>query len=182
MILATRVHRTPLWPTVVALAGILLRVHALAQSCVGDCPPPDGQVAVNELVLGVTIALGSSPITACPSYDVNGDGVLGVDELVSAVNDAQQGCPGAPTPTPPQGPGAATPTATWTLAPGPVITFFGVTSADNSLQAPSGTDPSGIPIFERPFGFSSQLVLEASGRFRSEDNMGHLGTTFMGTG
>ena len=102
---------------------------------------------------------------------------------MTAVNDAQEGCPGAPTPTPPGSVTTATPTptATWTLAPGPVISFFGVTSADNSLQTPTATDPSGIPIYAWPFGISFQLVVEARGRFRSED-VGHLGSTFAAGG
>jgi hypothetical protein len=180
--IGTRVRPSLSWPTVLVLASMLLRVPAFAQICVGDCPPPDGQVAVNELVLGVNIALGASSIGACPSYDVNGDGTVSVAELVMAVKDAEEGCPGAPTPPASIPAGATpTPTATWTLAPGPVISFFGVTLADNSLQTPTATDPSGIPIYARPFGISFQLVVEARGRFRSED-VGHLGSTFAAGG
>src|SRR5262249_18412912 len=84
-------------------AGMLaatLGARALARgACIGDCPPPDGQVAVNELILGVNIALGSAALTACPDYDANASGGVGVEELIAAVNDALQGCPGAATPT-----------------------------------------------------------------------------------
>ena len=172
----------------VALTGVLCAAAVARAVCIGDCPPPDGQVAVNELVLGVNIALGSAALSACPAYDANATGGVGVEELIAAVNDALQGCPGAPTPT--SGPGTpgttptplmtATPTATWTLAPGPPITFFGVASADDSLQDPTGTDANGVPIYQRTFGFGFTLVVEAKGRFDSADS--HPGRTFVDGG
>lgn len=141
---------------------------ACAQSCVGDCPPADAHVAVNELVLGVNIALGGAVLNACPSYDTNGDGAVGVDELIAAVNNAQEGCAGGATPTPiapsPAATSTATPTVTWTPAPGPPITFFGVTAADDSLEQPSDMTSDQIPIYQQPFGFGFKLVVEAHGR------------------
>jgi hypothetical protein len=129
-------------------------------------------VAINELVIGVNIALGSAALNACPSYDTNGDGTIEVDELITAVNNAQAGCAAGTTPTPlPPSPTptngsteTATPTVTWTPAPGPTITFFGVTLADDSLELPSDTTPDGIPIYTMPFGFGFKLVVEAHGR------------------
>lgn len=142
-----------------------------ATTCVGDCPPPDGQVAVNELVIGVNIALGSAALGTCPSYDANGDGTVGVDELVTAVKNAQQGCTGGASPTasatpppsvtPPPSTATSTPTVTATPALGPVVGFFGVTAADDSLEQPAAMDPSGIPIYQRNFGFGFSLVVEA---------------------
>jgi hypothetical protein len=145
---------------------------AAAATCVGDCPPPDGRVAINELVLGVQISLGQSPLDVCASYDANGDGAVGVEELIAAVNNAQEGCPGGPTATPPPSPPAptttpslpeptTTPSVTATPAPGPVVGFFGVTSADDALQAPTAMDPSGIAIYQRSVGFGFSLVVEA---------------------
>lgn len=60
--------------------------------CVGDC---DGSrtVAVNELILGVNIALGKSPLSQCPSFDRNGDGDLAIEELILGVRYALDGCP-----------------------------------------------------------------------------------------
>ena len=60
--------------------------------CVGDC---DGNraVTVDEIIRGVNIALGNSPLEACPAFDVNGDGEVTVDEIVLAVNQALFGCP-----------------------------------------------------------------------------------------
>ncbi|MFI5367220.1 MAG: hypothetical protein ACHQ4J_16540, partial [Candidatus Binatia bacterium] len=55
----------------------------------------DGSVTVDELLTGVDIALGSAPITDCPSFDSNGDGAVTIDELLVAVNHALSGCGGA---------------------------------------------------------------------------------------
>ena len=60
-------------------------------SCVGDCDD-SGTVTVNELVRGVNIALGLSPVGDCGSFDANQDGNVTVNELVQAVNAALEGC------------------------------------------------------------------------------------------
>lgn len=87
---------------------------------------------------------------------------------------------GSPTPTrtrtPTRSPSPTlamlTPTATRTRTPtrtatptlgasaGPVVTFLGVTRADDTLVEPSGTAPDGTPIFERPAGAGFNLVVE----------------------
>src|SRR5580765_8503476 len=48
---------------VVSIAG---RVPAVAQTCVGDCNG-NGTVEINELILGVNIALDITDISQCPS-------------------------------------------------------------------------------------------------------------------
>jgi hypothetical protein len=60
--------------------------------CPGDCNG-DGQVAINELIIGVNIALEAQAVSACPSFDVNSDGSVAINELISAVNAALNGCP-----------------------------------------------------------------------------------------
>lgn len=60
--------------------------------CVGDCDGRGG-VVVNELVLGVNIALSRQPLSMCPSFDPNDSGSVSVDELVRGVNNALRGCP-----------------------------------------------------------------------------------------
>jgi hypothetical protein len=60
-------------------------------SCRGDCNT-DGMVAINELVLGVNIALGSQPITACAAFDANADAAVAINELIAGVNNALAGC------------------------------------------------------------------------------------------
>jgi len=107
---ATRPLRFPLTALVLAaLAG-----PAGAQ-CVGDCNG-DNSVAINELIVGVNIALGSSAVSACPSFDTNGDGSVAINELILAVNNALGSCT-AVTPT-----ATATPTATPTTSVTPVPT------------------------------------------------------------
>ena len=66
--------------------------------CVGDCEG-NGMVAINELVLGVNIALGSAPIGDCPAFDCQNNGTVPVNCLVQAVNNALDGCPAVATPT-----------------------------------------------------------------------------------
>ncbi|MFN8640195.1 MAG: hypothetical protein U0802_00460 [Candidatus Binatia bacterium] len=61
--------------------------------CVGDCDG-DGQVSVDELVRGVAIGLGSLPVSACPAMDRNGSDEVTIDELIAALNNALDGCPG----------------------------------------------------------------------------------------
>ncbi len=61
-------------------------------TCVGDCDG-DGTVAINELITGVNIALGSAQLSVCPAFDANGDGMVGINELITAVNNALEGCP-----------------------------------------------------------------------------------------
>ena len=62
------------------------------QTCTGDCNG-DGMVTINELILGVNIALGSQPIGNCPAFDANGDGMVTINELIQAVTNALNGCP-----------------------------------------------------------------------------------------
>jgi hypothetical protein len=63
----------------------------VGQACAGDCNG-DGTVAVNELVLGVSITLGQQPLSACPPFDTNRDGSLIINELVAAVTRLLGGC------------------------------------------------------------------------------------------
>jgi hypothetical protein len=61
-------------------------------SCVGDCNGSDS-VEINELIIGVNIALGNTPLSTCPSFDANHSGMVEINELVTAVNNALNGCP-----------------------------------------------------------------------------------------
>ncbi|MFQ5668119.1 MAG: hypothetical protein ACE5I7_17025 [Candidatus Binatia bacterium] len=71
----------------------LCAVAAEARSgcCAGDCSG-DGRVTIDELVVGVNIALGTTPVGQCRAFDTGADGVVTVDELVTAVNTALRGC------------------------------------------------------------------------------------------
>jgi hypothetical protein len=75
-----------------ALIGLVAAPMARAQDvCVGDCNG-DGMVAINELILGVNIALGSRPIADCPAFDCQGTGMVPINCLIQGVNNALEGC------------------------------------------------------------------------------------------
>jgi hypothetical protein len=74
----------------VAVAVIASRGAGLAV-CVGDCGG-DGRVAINELVLGVSIALANEPPSACPRFQ-NASGQVTKAQLIQGVNNALGGCP-----------------------------------------------------------------------------------------
>ena len=60
------------------LAAMLSAGSLQAQDLSGDCDG-NGQVSVDELVLGVTIALGMEPLDVCLAADGNGDGNVTVE-------------------------------------------------------------------------------------------------------
>jgi hypothetical protein len=49
-------------------------------------------VSVDDLILGVNVALGIQPLARCAAADRDGDGQVGVAELILAVNRALGGC------------------------------------------------------------------------------------------
>ena len=61
--------------------------------CPGDCNA-DGTVTVDEVMTGVNIALGTVPLRACMTFDLNGNDVVTVNEIVKAVKAALSGCKG----------------------------------------------------------------------------------------
>lgn len=70
--------------------------------------------------------------------------------------------------------GSDGPSPTPTPATGPIITFLGLTRADDVLIEPIGTDDTGIPIYERTNGTGSgfSIVVEAK-RGSSGEAVGH---------
>lgn len=81
--------------TLVAIgAALILNLAAQAadaQECVGDCGA-DGSVEINELILGVNIALGSRAIDACPEFDCEDTGTVPISCLIQAVGNSLSGC------------------------------------------------------------------------------------------
>jgi len=80
-------------PALLGLLALLLGAgHANAQNvCVGDCNG-DGTVSISEVLTGVNIALGTEPLSRCPSFDTDHNGVLAIQELLAAVLSAVDGC------------------------------------------------------------------------------------------
>ena len=54
----------------------------------------DGEVAINELIVGVNVVLGSAQLTQCRSFDRNSDGEVAINELILGVNAALGSCVG----------------------------------------------------------------------------------------
>jgi hypothetical protein len=54
----------------------------------------DGRVGIDELIRGVSIALGSFSLARCPSLDIDANGRVSISELIAAVNNALRACGG----------------------------------------------------------------------------------------
>lgn len=107
---------------IVGVTLFIMSAAAADAACVGDCND-NGQVAINELIIGVNIALGTAPLDDCPAFDADGGETVTIAELIGAVNSALNGCAATPTPveaspttaateTNTSAPASATPTAT----------------------------------------------------------------------
>jgi hypothetical protein len=68
-----------------------LKIDETPQPCAGDCDS-DRHVRVNELVIGVRIALGELGPDDCLSFDADGDGSVSIAELIAAVGALLNGC------------------------------------------------------------------------------------------
>lgn len=64
---------------------------AAALQCVGDCGL-DGSVTVDEIVIGLGIALGQGDLGSCAPFDRSRDNAVTVDEILAAVDAALNGC------------------------------------------------------------------------------------------
>jgi DNA-binding beta-propeller fold protein YncE len=64
---------------------------ARATACIGDCNG-DGRVLVDELMLGVRIALEHESASSCPAFDADSSGAVTVDELVAGAKSMVGGC------------------------------------------------------------------------------------------
>jgi hypothetical protein len=63
-----------------------------ALACAGDCDA-SGEVTVDELLIGVGMALGEASPESCAAFDNDLDGAVTVDEILAAVSNALNGCP-----------------------------------------------------------------------------------------
>ena len=125
-------------------------------ACPGNC---DGgpAVSVDELILGIQMALGASHASECTAFDANRNGTVSVEEIIAAVSSAQYGCgviPPTRTGTP-----TATPTVTITRTPTPTRT---VTPTPTASSTPSRTaTPTPTPL---PYNSSCGTVYDGSVR------------------
>ena len=133
-----------------------------AAACGGDCDGGDS-VTVDEIVLAVSIALGSTSVDDCAAADISTDGQVTVDEVLTAVNHALSGCP-PPVPTPTA---TATPTATVPADPnfiptesGPLLTWL-QTGGYQQWQAESARHRSSGPHTANVRSFFNQILLDS---------------------
>lgn len=125
----------------IALAVLTLGVKTtpVAAQCAGDCDA-SGIVAVNELVVGVNIALDRAALEACASLDSDGSGAVAVNELVAAVNNALRGCEVTAGPT---ATATATPTASVPVTFSPTFTATSpISTATPTITATFTITPS----------------------------------------
>jgi hypothetical protein len=143
------------------LVTTLLTVVPASAACTGDCNG-DGSVSIDELILGVRIALGLSPLASCTAFDANGDLMVSIGELVQATGASLDHCPAPPSPTatsvptetPTVEPSAtASPTATPSMTPTvnlpPILPTASVyrTYPGFDIVLPLGaTDPEGLGV------------------------------------
>lgn len=60
-------------------------------ACAGDCDGSGG-VTIEELLLGVNIAIGLQPLGRCPKVDGDASSSIEINELIAAVRNALEGC------------------------------------------------------------------------------------------
>jgi photosystem II stability/assembly factor-like uncharacterized protein len=73
-----------------ATAGRGVFTNVQSPPCHGDCNA-DSEVTVDELLIMVNLALGTS-VAPCPAGDVDGDGFVTIDEILLAVNNSLFAC------------------------------------------------------------------------------------------
>ncbi|MBX3027373.1 hypothetical protein KF840_20940 [bacterium] len=79
--------------SLLVVLSLLLLAPAAQGRCTGDCGGGGGAVTIDELVLGVNVALGVAPLAACPAFPACEVGPVCVADLIRAVRNALEGCP-----------------------------------------------------------------------------------------
>jgi hypothetical protein len=155
-------------------------------ACTGDCND-DGGVTIDEILTGVSIALGVSEIR-CDAFDFNADGAVTIDELLTAVHYALTACPVSALVIEPTAgtrtPATQTPTATFAVSPSatatgapspaPTPTAFVPTDTPTLRLSPTPTPsptPAGLRVYcdtlsvplaipdDDPIGVSNHIVI-----------------------
>ena len=91
------IRQTTTLAAIFAAVGLSLLTASAHAVCVGDCGGRNS-VRINDLVVGVNIALGLQPVTNCEAF-ANDQGKVTVSQLIQGVNNSLRGCPPADTPT-----------------------------------------------------------------------------------
>jgi hypothetical protein len=129
--------------------------QALSEVCVGDCDG-NNMVTIDELILGINIALGKLSVNTCPAF-ANSQGVVNVAQLVAGVDGALNGC------SPPTTPLTVAVPLAGTVAQGTPEYYSGAvtlgTAYSVSIVGLSGA--ANIAVFNDP-AFRSQVCLTGS--------------------
>ena len=72
--------------------SVVLCPDPVAPPCAGDCNN-DQHTEIDELIRGVAISLGQTPLGTCERVDSDHDGEVHIDELIRAVLASFAGCP-----------------------------------------------------------------------------------------
>ncbi|MCK6555109.1 right-handed parallel beta-helix repeat-containing protein [Candidatus Binatia bacterium] len=140
-------------------------VSLIGRVCTGDCND-DGTVTVDEIVAGVTMALGLDDLLRCLRFDRDGSGVVTVDELLLGVASAQNGCVAPPTPPP-------TPTPTPTPVPQSLYvratgddasSGMSATEAVRTINHAARLAPRGGRVVVGPGTYREGVTTDGSGR------------------
>jgi len=75
---------------VMSIAGAIV-IRDVPGACAGDCSG-DAAVTIDEIIRGVSIALGQSTVAGCRQIDRDGDTEVSISEIIGAVNGALFGC------------------------------------------------------------------------------------------
>jgi hypothetical protein len=164
----------------VSVSDAALPVGSAAPTCVGDCNN-SGAVTVDEIVLGVGIALGTQSLDQCRRFDCNGTGQVTIDCIISAVSAALNGCQSTPTdtPAPTLTPTlTATPTRTPTATNTPATTPTTATAACGTFLGKFGRQGSGDGQFLDP----EAVAVDQSGNVFVADTGNHRIEKFTSTG
>jgi hypothetical protein len=144
--------------------------------CIGDCDA-NGVVGVNELIIGVTIALARESIDRCPDFDTNDDGALRITELLGGVRSSIEGCRRTdPTPTPTSTPEqfVAEPAHFECLTDWTRIRRFRIANPlghlDEALAVARGEQPPPYPIGTIIQLFPGEAMVKRGGGFFPEGN------------
>jgi hypothetical protein len=126
-------------------------VRAATTMCVGNCQGK-AEVRVADILTMVNIALGSADPSTCASGIPSGSSSVTIDQILAAVTNAINGCPGAEvtTPTPSPSPTATTGRTATPIPAGPglssTITNVVIGTDGKIVVTFTLTDANGIPI------------------------------------
>jgi hypothetical protein len=131
----------------ILLPSLPRTVRAQGSDCIGDCGR-DGEVTIDDLLVMVSIALGTAPLSSCEAGNANGDDEITIDEILAAVANALNACPSTPTPTTAQSESTSTPTETEVETPTPTAPQAQPTSTPTATPSPTATER--VPVDQAP--------------------------------